>query len=128
MFWTILFIILTAIITFGITWAIYIFKNMKLIAEHRQFRRKNTELEDILSQKDNSIQLEIKARDRRIEILTKKLDNFEAEKLKRIETESSIKNEQFEALQIQFEQFKIEKEKEKNNLLLEIEQLTQKND
>lgn len=126
MFWTILFIIITAILSFGIAWVIFLLKNMKLIAEHRQFRRKSIELDEILAQKDGSIDLELKARDRRIEILTKKLDNLEAEKLKRIETESVIKNEQFEVLQQQFEQFKIENTEEKNNLLLQIEQLSQK--
>lgn len=125
MFWTIFLMILTAVITFAITWGIYIFKNMKLIAEHRQYRRKAIELEEILGQKDNSIDLELKARDRRIEILTKKLDNFEAEKVKRIESESTIKNEQFEVLQAQFETFKTEKENEKNELLKQIELLNE---
>ncbi len=125
MFWTIFLMILTAVITFAITWGIYIFKNMKLIAEHRQYRRKAIELEEILGQKDNSIDLELKARDRRIEILTKKLDNLEAEKVKRIESESTIKNEQFEVLQAQFETFKTEKENEKNELLKQIELLNE---
>ncbi|TAG88300.1 MAG: hypothetical protein EAZ20_08820 [Bacteroidetes bacterium] len=126
MFWTIFFIVLTAIITFGLTWAYYFIKNMKLISDHRQYRRKALELEEILMQKDGNIDLELKARERRIEILTKKLDNLEAEKLKRIENESIIKNEQFEVLQNQFENFKKETEKEKNDLLKQIELLNTK--
>lgn len=99
---------------------------MKLLSEHRQYRRKAIELDEALSQKDNSIQLEIKARDRKIEILNKKVQEYEAEKLARLQAESSIKNEQFEVLQTEFDNYKQQAEKQKIELQQQIENLLKK--
>jgi hypothetical protein len=126
MFWTILLMVLTGVITFGICYITFFLKNMKLLSEHRQYRRKAIELDEALSQKDNSIQLEIKARDRKIEILNKKVQEYEAEKLARLQAESSIKNEQFEVLQTEFDNYKQQAEKQKIELQQQIENLLKK--